>query len=303
MELLQLRYFQVVARVEHMTKAAAELHIAQPSLSKTIRRLEDEVGVPLFDRQGRSIRLNHFGRAFLASVDSALRDLEEGQRKVRAMVQRDHGRVAVAAASLNWLPPLLDRFTVQYPTIEFHLSQCAHAELVQRLESGQCDFCFTSTPVVKPGIEWHPLRTHELLLIVSPKHHLAQHQRVPWCAIAGEAVVVEKRGTGLRDLIDDCCRQADVTPRIAYEINEPTALFEFVKANLGIGFAPASVKPQVAEHRLVALHLTDPICMCTFGIAWHHGHPLPEAARAFRHFVLAQFARAEGNGHDNAEHK
>ena len=82
MELLQLHYFQTVARMEHMTKAAKELRIAQPALSKTIARLEEDLGVQLFDRQNRQIKLNSFRKAFLKSVDTALSALEEGKRGV-----------------------------------------------------------------------------------------------------------------------------------------------------------------------------------------------------------------------------
>jgi DNA-binding transcriptional LysR family regulator len=85
MELLQLHYFQTVARLEHMTKAAEELKIAQPSLSKTISRLEEDLGAPLFNRQGRNIRLNQFGKVFLTRVDRIFRELEEGKREIRDM--------------------------------------------------------------------------------------------------------------------------------------------------------------------------------------------------------------------------
>jgi len=85
MDLLQLRYFRVVARLEHMTKAPRSFFIAQPSLSQTIGRLEKEIGVPLFDRHGRVIRLNQFGKAFLEHVETLFRELEEGQRKVQDM--------------------------------------------------------------------------------------------------------------------------------------------------------------------------------------------------------------------------
>ena len=104
MDLLQLRYFRVVARVEHMTKAAQELFIAQPSLSKTIRRLEKEIGVPLFDQQGRTIRLNQFGKAFLEHIERLFRELEEGQREVRDMAGLEQGEVSLVTASLYWLP-------------------------------------------------------------------------------------------------------------------------------------------------------------------------------------------------------
>ena len=293
MDLHQLRYFRVVARVEHMTRAAEELHISQPSLSKTIHRLEDELGVPLFDRQGRSIQINQFGKAFLEHVDTLFRELEQGQRKVRELAERGRSEVSVVAASLIWLPDLLQRFQAIHPAIHFQLSQCPLTEMPQRLETGACDFCFLSMPLVKPGIKWQPLLTHEIVLVVSSEHHLARQKKIPLGDIANEVMVIEKSGSGLRDLVDDFCQQAGFTPRIEYEIDDPTAIFEFVKANLGVAFAPVSVIKQLKEHDLTALHLTNPICECTFGIAWHKGHYLSEAARIFQQFVVKNYANQE----------
>lgn len=291
MELLQLRYFRVVARVEHMTKAAEELFIAQPSLSKTIRRLERELGVPLFDRQGRSIRLNRFGKAFLAHVDTLFQELEEGQRKVRDMAGLERGQISLASASFTWSTELLRRFRALHPAVDVQLSRCPPAEAQRLLEIGACDFSFQATVPRKPGLSWRPLLTHEILLVVSPEHRLADQRGVPFHAVAGEGVVTERVGHGLRDEIDQCCRQAGITPRIAYEVDEPMMVFELVKANLGVAFAPASVREQISERGLLAVHLTDPACQITFGMAWHRDHYLSEAARAFRQFVLEDYAR------------
>ncbi|MBC8163026.1 MAG: LysR family transcriptional regulator [Roseiflexaceae bacterium] len=295
MELLQLRYFRVVARTEHITKAAEELCIAQPSLSKTIRRLEQEVGVALFDRQGRSIRLNQYGKAFLSHIDALFHELEEGQRKVRDMAHPDRGEVSLIAASLNWLPEVLQRFQTLHPAIRFQLSQCALTEMVQRLEAGACDFCFQSTPPIKAGIAWQPLLTHEILLVLSPHHRLAGRHTVPLAAVAHEAVVIEQIGHGLHDLIDDYCRQAGFALRIGCEVDEPASLFGFVKSNLGVAFAPASVKQQIAEYGLVSLHLAEPRCACTFGMAWHQARHLSGAARAFQQFMVTHFGSPKAN--------
>ena len=123
MELLQLRYFRAVARTEHMTRAAEELSITQPSLSKVIRRLERELGAPLFDRRGRSIRLNRCGEAFRDHVDAIFRELAEGQRAVRDLAGLEAGEVSLVAASLGWLPPVLHRFQEGHPSIQFRLAQ------------------------------------------------------------------------------------------------------------------------------------------------------------------------------------
>lgn len=293
MDLLQLHYFRVVARKEHMTKAAEELSIAQPSLSKTIRRLEREIGVPLFNREGRSISLNRFGMALLEHVEHIFHDLEEGQRKVRDMAGLEQGEVSLVAASLHWLPDLLHRFQLLHPSVHFHLSQRSPTEMPQQLESGACDFCFLSTPLIKPSIKWKLLLTEEILLAVPIGHRLAERTSIPLCEVAHEPVVIEKAGGDLRDLIDTFCQQAGFTPRIAYEMDEPTVLIEFVKAHLGLTFVPALAKKRVDEQNLLSLHLTNPTCQRTFGMAWHQEHYLSQAARTFRQFVIEYFANLE----------
>lgn len=285
MELLQLRYFRVVARREHMTKAAEELSIAQPSLSKTIRRLEQEIGVRLFDRQGRSLQLNRFGKAFLEHVDTLFSELEEGRRKVRDMAGLEQGEVSLCAASTYGLPDILHRFQMLHPAVRFHLSQCSLAEMPQRLETGACDFCFLSLPLVKPGIQWETLLTEELLLVVPAMHRLAEQESVPLSEVAHEAVVIEKIGSGLRDLVDISCQQAGFTLHPSYEIDEPAALFAFIEAQLGVGFTPEMMKKRAHEHMLRTLHLTHPTCQRYFGIAWHQKHFLSQAAQAFYQFV------------------
>ena len=303
MDLLQLRYFRVVARVEHMTEAAEELSIAQPSLSKTIGHLEKEIGVPLFDRQGRGIRLNRFGKIFLEHVDAIFYELEEGQRHVRDIAGLEQGEVSLSASSIYWLPDMLHSFQILHPAVHFHLSQCSFAEMSHRLETGACDFCFLSTPFVKPGICWKELRTEEILLIVPPTHRLAVQKIVPLSEIAHEDVVIEKVGNGLRDQIDTFCQQASFTLHPAYEIDEPAALFAFVKAQLGVGFTTALMEKRVREHGLIALHLTNPTCQRTFGIAWHQKHYLSQAAQAFYQFVVEYGAhREQGVSSDSLSH-
>ena len=293
MDLLQLRYFQVVARTEHMSKAAEELYIAQPSLSKTILRLEKELGVSLFDRQGRSIRLNQFGKEFLAHVEQIFHELEEGQRKIRDMAGLEQGNISLIAAALTFFPDLLHSFQLAHPAVHFQLSQCMVSEMLPRLENGSCDFCFSSIPLIKQGIQWHPLHVGEILLFVPNEHRLAGRDTVPLREVANEGVVIEKVGHGLRDLIDGFFQQAGIMPRIVCEVNEPTTILGFVKARLGVAFAPELVKGQIDEQDLTTIHLTQPTCQSTFGLAWHEKHFLSQAACTFREFVVEYCARLE----------
>lgn len=290
MDLLQLRQFRVLARVQHMTRAAEELYIAQPSLSKTIKRLEAELGVPLFDRPGRQIRLNRFGKAFLARVDQAFFALEEGQREVRDMAQLEQGEVALAADALHWLPDLLREFRVKQPATRFHLFQRALHEMQRQLETGEIDFGFTSGPMGNPSIRWQHLLTEEIYLAVPQGHRLAGRETIPLREVAPEMVVTGRGGCLLRDTIDQACRQAGFTPQVVCEVDEAAAIHDFVEAGLGVAFIPALMRQQRGNQGLLWIHLTDPVCHLSLGIVWHEAHHLSEAALAFRKFIIGYFA-------------
>ncbi|UUZ92796.1 LysR family transcriptional regulator [Paenibacillus sp. P25] len=152
MESLQLRYFRTVARMEHMTKAAQELHIAQPALSKTIARLEEDVGVPLFDRHGGRIRLNTFGKAYLARVEQALNLLEEGRKEVSELAGLEHGSIHLATSTMDRLSEPLGEFLSLHPEVNFRITQASAKEMAALAEAGEVDVIFTAIPIERPGV-------------------------------------------------------------------------------------------------------------------------------------------------------
>ncbi|MED2795985.1 LysR family transcriptional regulator, partial [Bacillus wiedmannii] len=133
MELLQLHYFLKVAKLEHMTQAAQELRIAQPALSKTIARLEEDLGVPLFDRQGRKIRLNSFGKAYLKKVEKALMLLEEGRKEVEDLAAMERGRISLATTTHKCFSDVIGTFISLHPDIKLQITQASEREKVQQL--------------------------------------------------------------------------------------------------------------------------------------------------------------------------
>lgn len=292
MDLQQLRYFQTVARLEHMTRAAEELFLSQPSLSKAIARLEEELGVPLFDRHGRRISLNQFGQAFLVRVERAFTELEEGQREVSDMVGLERGKIGLAVlytVGAQLLPDLLSDFRVQHPHIRFHLFQNAALTMLSQLERGEIDLCIASPLVEQPGVVWTPLMTEEIFLAVPPGHRLADRDKVPLGEVAKEPFVNLKRGFGLRDMTDRFCWQAGFEPENVFEVDELSILSGFVEAGFGVAFLPALAKRRAAK--LVCLHIEEPICERTIGLAWverrYHSSPV----RLFRQFVIEYFAQ------------
>ncbi len=289
MDLLQLSQFRVLARVQHMTHAAEELYIAQPSLSKTIKNLEKEVGAPLFDRIGRQIRLNHTGEIFLARVNQAFAALDEGRREVRDRARQDGGEVTLAAAALHWLPEPLREFQAIHPKIQFRLLQRSNPEMRRLLEFGEIDFAFLPSPGDAPGARWQHLVTEEILLLVPCGHKLAGRKNVPLAEAAAEAVVIARLGDIVRDIMENACREAGATLQVVCEADEPSAIRDFVKSGMGAAFIPALIKRQQGEDSLAWVPLTDPVCRITLGLAWQESHYLSGAACAFQDFIASYF--------------
>ncbi|RCW45433.1 LysR family transcriptional regulator [Paenibacillus prosopidis] len=295
MELLQLHYFRTVARLEHMTKAAQELHIAQPALSKTIARLEEDLGVPLFDRQGRQIRLNTFGKAFLAKAETALTALEEGRRELADLAGMERGSIHLAAPTLNRLSGLIGDFLTLHPEVQFHLAQASTEEMVQQLENGQIDFCFTALPIGRPGIHELPVLNEEVFLAVPPGHRLASRTSINLSEVADESFIGYKKENIFRKRDDEIFEKAGITPNIVCEINEPSAKASLIKAGLGIAFVGACNRSDEAPPLpFVLLHIDNPRCQSSFQLAWHEKHYLSKAACEFRDFAVQYFAGKRG---------
>lgn len=295
MDLLQLKYFQVVAQLEHMTRAAERLSLAQPSLSQSIAKLEEELGVPLFDRQGRRIHLNQFGRVFLKRVERIFLELDEGKREVADLAGLEQGAIALAVASTQPLPELLSGFLARYPRVRFRLfQQHSLATVVQQLERGEIDLCISSPPIERPGITWVPLLKEEIFLLVPAGHPLAGRGSIRLIEAAHEPFIGLKPGHGLRDLMDELCNRAGFVPNVAFEGDETATIRGLVTAGLGVTFLAAQTLSRwPVEQPMVPLRIEEPVCQRTIGLAWVEDRYFSEAARRFQQFVIEYFSRLE----------
>jgi DNA-binding transcriptional LysR family regulator len=291
-ELSTLAWFRTVARLEHMTQAAEELGLTQSALSRAIGRLERELGVPLFDRQGRGLRLNRYGGAFLVRIDRMFRELDAATSEVRDLADPEQGSVSLAAGALHWLPELLRPFQAAHPAVRFRLWQRSLPELHRLLETGEVDYCFVPAPVASPAIGWHHLRSASVALLVPASHRLADRRHVALRELAMEELILGKPGDVLREVMEGYFRQAGIAPRVACEADEPGAIEDYVVAGLGVGLIPALHKPTADHAATRRIRLDEPDCTLTLGIAWNETRYLSAAARAFRPHVLAFYAAA-----------
>lgn len=290
-ELLQLEYFKVVARLEHVTAAARSLHVTQSSLSRTIARLEQDVGAPLFDRVGRTLRLNDFGRAFLQRVDKALFELEQGRRTVADLAGAEYGAVSLGVNTAHMLPDVLREFRRHHPHVQFHVQQLPTDAIQARLEQGELDFCLSAPPIMGPDIACEPVLTDLIYVIVPPSHRLAGRRSIGLTELQDEAFVGLKKGYGMRDLMDQHCQRAGFVPRHTFEGDEPATLRALVRMELGIAFMPGTSRNHSAEADGVYLQI-EPECQRITGLSWHRNRYLSVAAQEFRKMVMAHYQQA-----------
>lgn len=288
MELLQLKYFQTVARLEHMTKAAEELHIAQPALSKTIARLEQDIGVPLFDRHKQKIRLNSYGRLFLQQVEPALTMLEEGRRQVADQAGLEQGRIVLATTNHKCDAEFISSFLSAYPKVNLRLTQTtSHEEKIELLLDGELDFCITSLPIEHEEIESIEFLREEIFLAVPSGHPLSNRTRICLSELAGEPFIGLDRKHSYRVLTDQLCKSAGFEPKISCEVDDTTVMSAFVKAGMGVALLTESAK--LKEPSLVLLPIEQPVCQRTFLLAWSRHHYLSKAAHTFRDFLIRYY--------------
>lgn len=292
MEWQQLEYFQVVARLEHFTHAAAQLSLSQPALSRAIARLEAELGAPLFERQGRRVRLTRYGRAFLTHTERALQAVEAGKREVHDMVGPERGVVALAflrTLGARVLPEAMGAFRERYPDVTFQLTQNYSSALLDLLMEGEVDLCLFAPPEERPGMRWEPVLTEEIYVVAAPSHRLASREVIALAELANEPLILLKPGYGMRRITDALCRQAGFTPRIAFEGEDAATVTGLATAGLGVGFIPALAVAERPDARY--LRVSEPRCERIIALAWMEERYLSAAAALFRDFTLAYFAQ------------
>lgn len=216
----RLAQFAAVARLEHVTRAAALLGVPQPTLSRAVARLEEELGVDLLARQGRTVRLTRAGRLLLASVERALAEVERGAEAARAEADPAAGRVAFGflhTMGTDAVPALLRGFRVGHPQVRFQLVQDYVGAMLERLRAGELDLCLVAPLPDDPAFTARPLDEQRLHLVVPADHRLAGRRRIRLAEVAEEPFVGLEQGYGLRAITDGFCAQAGFVPRLAFE--------------------------------------------------------------------------------------
>jgi DNA-binding transcriptional LysR family regulator len=287
----RLAQFAAVARHEHMTRAALQLGVPQSTLSRAVARLEADLGVTLFARQGRTLRLTRAGRTFQQAAERALAEVERSAESVRLDADPGSGRIAFGflhTLGPETVPALLRAFRADHPRVRFQLVQTYGEAMLERLRAGALDLCLTSPLPDDPDLVVRRLDEQRLRLVVPAAHRLAGRRRVRLAEAAADPFVTLEPGYGLRRITDALCAEAGFTPRIAFEGEEAETLRGLVAAGLGVALLPppAVPRPGVAE-----LDLTGGRAVRAIGVAWLDGQQDTAPVAAFKRFLLGRKGR------------
>ncbi len=277
MDVRHLRCFIAVAEELHFGKAAERLGLAPPALSRVVKTLEDELGVPLLLRTTRQVTLTRAGLSLLDESRQIIGRLERATRTVRdaaACTSRTLRIGAIDAASASFLPEALVRFRNENAGIDVRFVEAMTAPLMQMLESGRLDMCLTRPPRKLTDATFEILRVERPLVLLPAAHPLAERSSLTIHDLVGEPFVIpSKRGRPYaHDLVMTYFEQVGTVPKVIIEATEKPAVLSCVAAGLGLALAPDWVSrltfPGVAMRRLSGALFDPPPPGALVGVAW-----------------------------------
>ncbi len=247
MEVHQLRYFCAVARHGTFTRASEVEHVAQPSLSQQIMKLEAELGARLFDRLPRAAKLTVFGRAFLPRAERILRELGEAKTELLEMSGNEKGEVVVGiipTIAAYLLPKLLNGFATRHPLITVKIVEDITPTLLQRLHEGTMDMAIAALPVAGNELASEELLEEKFYAVLPEKHRRASRTSISLADLNQEPFLLLKEGHCFRDSLIAACHKSKMSPSVVFESGQFATVLAMVSAGMGVSAVPAmAVQP------------------------------------------------------------
>ncbi|MCV7443833.1 LysR family transcriptional regulator [Mycobacterium paraense] len=275
-------WFVTLAELEHVTAAAGQLHIAQPTLTRMLARLERQLGVALFDRRGKRLALNTYGRIFYEHARRAQSELDSARRAIDDLANPAVGEIRLGflgSFGSTVVPRLIAGFAEASPRVTFTLEEGAAESIGDLVQSGSIDMGVVSPRPQAPNLAWRGLFRQRLGVAFPCDHALAGAAAVSMTDLADEPFVAMRPGFGMRRLLDELCAAAQIQPRIVLESANLTSTVGLVAAGLGISLMPIDGSDHAPG--VSVLPLADADAYRDVGMIWNSGRPLSRPARDF----------------------
>lgn len=292
--LRQLRVFEAVARHNSYTRAAEELHLSQPAVSMQVRQLEDEIGLPLFERLGKQVVVTEAGREvfhYSRAIGQSLREMEEVLESLKG-VSRGTLCIAVASTVNYFAPRLMAIFQQRHPGIGLRLDVTNRESLVQMLDSNSVDLVLMGVPPRNVEVEAEAFMDNPLVVIAPPDHPLAGERGIPLARLAEETFVMREEGSGTRQAMERFFSERGQEIRHGMQMTRNEAVKQAVRSGLGLSVVSLhTIELELETRRLVTLDVEGFPDRRQWYLVYRRGKRLSPAAGAFREFVLSEAAR------------
>jgi DNA-binding transcriptional LysR family regulator len=284
----RITQFLAVARCENVSEAAAILGIGQPTLSRSIVRLEADLGLALFTHGGRRLRLTPAGRALAERLEPLVRRMNAEVGELAGPADPEHGRVRIGflkSLGDEVMPTMIGGFRARHPLIEFALlKEGSNGDLCAALRAGDIDLALLAPGPDEPGIDGQWLDTQRLHLEVPAGHPLAVRGTVRLRDLADETFVTLTGDYGIRQILDTACAATGFRPKIGFQADDIRTLRALVAAGAGIALLP----PAAQAHPGTAAVASSPAATRELYLAWSTATYLTPPARTFQAFMIAQ---------------
>ncbi|MGZ5831253.1 MAG: LysR family transcriptional regulator [Telluria sp.] len=281
-DILDLQAFVAVAERASFRQAAADLFLSQSALSRRIDKLEESLGVKLFERTTRRVRLTNVGETFLVNVRTALDGLEDAVLGIADLAAHRTGTVTLAcvpSAVWHFLPDALQRFSARYPRIRVRVHDESAQDVLNLVLNGEADFGINFSGAENPEIVFEPIHVESYVLAMRFDHPLAKRKTLSWKDTVGERYISVAKSSGNRSLIDTALAGIEKHPIISCEVNHVSGVLALVEAGMGVAAVPGlSVLPGRRD-RIVGVPLVHPEITRTVGLISKRDHSMAPAAR------------------------
>lgn len=292
MELLQLRYFQTVARFESVTKAAHHHGIPQPAMSQTISKLERELGnVKLFDRINNRLYLNENGKKFLEYVDKALMTLDNGVKAVSTSSSEIAGHISlIVMENRRFILSCVSRFAEQYPRVTFSIFHDFSSA-----EGDHYDLCISAIRAAQHMHTYKPFIQERIVLNVHEDHPLAGSASISLRELSEEKFITMSSRSSLYAITFEQCRSNGFDPHVPFICDDPYFVRKYVAENMGIALAPSLSWAGRFRSNTKLIPIEDPPIVSTSYLMWNDQRYMSPAVEAFSKFMMEEAAHLEGN--------
>lgn len=296
MDMHHLRYFIEVARQKNFSKAASVVHISQSAISKMIKDLEAELGMPLFNRSAKSVQLTDAGILFLDRAQQVVSMFNNLTTEFENELKLEKGKITIG------LPPIteatvfaqiLGEFRKNYPQIDIELYEHGSKNVELKVLEGTLDIGIVCRIPDERTYDAFSLANDPLKVIIHPEHPLSKLPEISLLSLSNESFVIYRDDFSLHDEIIDQCRLAGFQPKIVFETSQRELMIQTVAAKLGIAFLPSKLCSELNQQQIAAVPLVQPQIWHQMSVIWKKGRYLSHAAQLWLTFAKKYLLQTE----------